>query len=291
MKLLCFFGLFFTTAVLGHMQLVYPPPFGADNNPHRTEPADEFLQYPHNCCGRTTPYPCRGYLKLLGTPQGKPTASWKAGTEQNWTISGIGNHYGGSCQVGFSVDQGKTFQVATSYQGNCPHRNAGNDANGQAFKFTVPADTPIGDAIFAWTWFNREQEFNMNCAAVTITGSDGSHASGEGAVVQSSATAAAAAAPSKSTYTKDGCTCTCDNPMPARALHHKRAGGIHVHPAKRNSVSFHQRPDLLVADDGKGCLTPHTVAEVKFPNPGPDVVTGDGEYPLELPTPPDKCGY
>ena len=30
-------------------------------------------------------------------------------------------------------------------------------------------------------------------------------------------------------------------------------------------------------------------AEVKYPNPGPDVVPGDGEYPLALPSPMDVC--
>ncbi|KAI9755468.1 MAG: hypothetical protein M4579_004259 [Chaenotheca gracillima] len=288
------FILCFATAVLGHMQLVYPAPFGADNNPHRTDPVDEFLQYPYNCCGRTTPFPCGGYLSLLGTPQGAPTASWEAGSEQNWTIAGIGNHYGGSCQVGFSVDKGKTFQVATSYQGNCPHRNSGSGPEGQAFKFTVPADIPTGGVVFAWTWFNREQEFNMNCAAVTITDSG---AAGNVAVAPAPTSAARLHAPLQpsSTYVTDGCTCTCDKPPAARAmLHHNRAGGVQIHhtPSKRDSsMPFHERPGLLIADDGNGCLTPHTVAEVKYPHPGPEIVAGDGEYPLQLPTPADKCGY
>lgn len=41
---------------------------------------------------------------------------------------------------------------------------------------------------------------------------------------------------------------------------------------------------MFVADDGNDCLTPHTTAELKYPNPGPDVVQGDGAYPLELPS-------
>jgi hypothetical protein len=40
---------------------------------------------------------------------------------------------------------------------------------------------------------------------------------------------------------------------------------------------------MLVADDGKGCLTPKADAELKYPQPGLEVVTGDGEYPLRLP--------
>jgi hypothetical protein len=49
-------------------------------------------------------------------------------------------------------------------------------------------------------------------------------------------------------------------------------------------MSFHERPLMLVADVGNGCLTPRTAAEVKFPDPGPDVVAGDGIYPLQYPT-------
>ena len=41
---------------------------------------------------------------------------------------------------------------------------------------------------------------------------------------------------------------------------------------------------MLIADDGNGCLTPKTTAELKYPHPGPEVVPGDGDYPLELPS-------
>ncbi|KAK4896235.1 hypothetical protein LTR27_005757 [Elasticomyces elasticus] len=228
-----------------HLQLHYPAPFNASNNPHLGDcGADPYLQYPYDCCGpydRWT-YPCRGYISLLGTPQGAPTATWQAGSEQSWNVSGIGNHYGGSCQVGFSVDKGDSFQTVTSYEGNCPHRNGGNGPEDQNFPFTVPADMPTGVHVFSWIWYNREQEFNMNCAAVEIT------------------------APAKS------------------------SGDYHGSPAARASsssshvsVAYHNRPEMLVADDGNGCLTPHTTAELKYPQPGPDVVAGDGEYPLELP--------
>ncbi|KAI9808230.1 MAG: hypothetical protein M1825_004687 [Sarcosagium campestre] len=276
---------FLFTAASGHMQLVYPPPFGAENNPHRTDPADEFLQYPFNCCGRATEFPCRGYLKLLGTPQGASTATWAAGSRQQWNISGIGNHYGGSCQVGFSVDQGKTFHVATSYQGNCPKRHGGNDASGQTFDFTVPADIPIGDAIFAWTWYNREQEFNMNCAAVSITGDFAT----ADVTIQSSFNASKQSSLDSQIYSKDGCICTCPSQeISKRAMHHHHhKGGVHIQ--ERRDVSFNDRPGMLFADINNGCFTPHTTAETRFADPGPDVVEGDGEYPLETPT--GDCGH
>ena len=48
-------------------------------------------------------------------------------------------------------------------------------------------------------------------------------------------------------------------------------------------VPFSARPTMLVADDSNGCLTPRTDAELKYPEPGPEEVVGDGEYPLRLP--------
>lgn len=96
------------TTACAHMELFSPAPFNSTHNPHRTSPLDPYLQYPYNCCGpndRWT-YPCRGYLSLLGTPEGAPTATWEAGSTQTWNLTGIGNHYGGSCQVGFSEDGG-----------------------------------------------------------------------------------------------------------------------------------------------------------------------------------------
>ena len=236
--------LFFAAACLGHMQLYFPAPFNATNNPHRITGADPYLQYPYDCCGPNDRwvYPCRGYLDLLGTPQGAPTAEWQAGSIQSWNISGIGNHYGGSCQVGFSVDKGKTFLVVTSYEGDCPHRNNGVGPDGQDFEFAVPKDLDNGVQVFAWVWYNREQEFNMNCAAVNIT------------------------APSTTLLPSESPTVT--------SL---------TQSSSSTPIAFSNRPLMLIADDGNGCFTPKTTAEVKYPDPGPDVVPGDGAYPLELP--------
>lgn len=234
------------------MQLFDPAPFNSSINPHRTTQADPYLEYPYDCCGLYDrwEYPCRGYLTslsssdgFLDSPEAAPTAEWQAGSSQTWTIAGLddlgGNHYGGSCQVGFSTDQGTTFRVAASYEGDCPHRNNGIGPDGQSFPFTVPADLPAGVQVFAWIWYNREQELNMNCAAVNITSSISSGAYG------------------------------------------RRIAKSVVPTA---NVAFDERPEMFVADDGNGCLTPHTTAELKYPQPGPDVVLGDGVYPLELPT-------
>ncbi|KAK3671031.1 hypothetical protein LTR78_009149 [Recurvomyces mirabilis] len=228
------------TTVWAHMELHSPASFNSTHNPHRTTPSDPYLQYPYDCCGpndRWT-YPCRGYLSLLGTPQGLPTATWEAGSMQTWNLTGIGNHYGGSCQVGFSVDGGNTFRVATSYEGNCPYRKNGVGPGGQDFAMRVPADLATGVQVFAWIWYNREQEFNMNCAAVNIT------------------------APTST-------------PGPYALLSTQ---------STLSTIPFSSRPEMFIADDGNGCSTPHTTAELKYPLPGPDVVMGDGEYPLALPS-------
>ncbi|KAK3072641.1 hypothetical protein LTR53_006456 [Teratosphaeriaceae sp. CCFEE 6253] len=73
---------------LAHMQLHYPAPFNASNNPH---------------LGDCSPDPHLQYRA--------PTATWQAGSIQAWSVKGIGNHYGGSCQVGSSVDKGMSFST------------------------------------------------------------------------------------------------------------------------------------------------------------------------------------
>ncbi|EEQ28554.1 conserved hypothetical protein [Microsporum canis CBS 113480] len=239
-----------------HMMLYYPPTFGAENNPHRTDSVDPYLDNPYNCCGRKTVYPCRGYLDLLGTNQGAPVATWEAGSSQNFSLIGTGTHWGGSCQAGFSTDQGKSWKVISSYEGNCPHRKGSNNRpEEQTFEFKVPSDMPAGDHVFGWTWINREQEFFMSCSSVTIT------APGKGGNSQS--------LPS---YTPRGM--------------HTRSTTSNI---KSSAIAFNDRPDFLVANINNGCKTTRTNAEVKYPNPGPDVVKGDGVYPLELPSPTDKC--
>lgn len=278
------------------MQLYWPPPFAAENNPHRTDAADPYLTYPYNCCGKTTPFPCKGYLNLVGTPQGAPVVTWTTGSSVNFSLTGIGNHYGGSCQVGFSVDNGTTWKVAKSFEGDCPHRNGGVDPAKQTFNFTVPVDMPSGNHIFAWIWINREQEFSMLCSSVKIVRGS-KHITPSPASPTSTAPRA-----TESSYTDDnGCRCQCpqspgelsfrnDNHIytPLKKRQENEASSVN---ASSGHVAFLDRPSFLFPDVGNGCETPKTSAEVKYPNPGPDVEPGDGVYPLALPSPADKCGY
>jgi hypothetical protein len=79
--------------VTAHMQLNSPPPFRAANNPHTLGTPDDEILFPYNCCGKKTPMPCRGYLSLLGTPEGASVATWKAGSQQTWSLSGPGKNF------------------------------------------------------------------------------------------------------------------------------------------------------------------------------------------------------
>ncbi|BEI80352.1 hypothetical protein CcaverHIS002_0108810 [Cutaneotrichosporon cavernicola] len=108
-----------------------------------------------------------GYNSVIGTDAGKSVATWAPGSTQTVSIGGTAVHGGGSCQLLLSFDGGHSFKVIQSVLGECPTT--------QTWDFTVPNDVPSGDAVFAWTWFNRlgNREMYMNCASVTISGGGG----------------------------------------------------------------------------------------------------------------------
>lgn len=337
-----------------HMHLHYPPTLKGANNPFTQGESDPYLNYNYGCCGRKVPGPCKGHLDLVDTDEGKPVATWEPGQKVNFTLSGSsttgvkgGTHYGGSCSVGFSTDKGKTFKTATTWNGNCPHREGSIDPSTQSFDFTVPADIPSGErTIFAWTWINREKEFNMNCAVVTIAGAnepqdpDNSTPSSSAAPKPSPTASTAPQKPStpptqpspshssqvpqqpsqtkpssvqptgSAQYTLQGCTCSCPyqtwspacscyeckSPTTKRLLVERKALELHKRhmqnaqklnvPARRaEAVAWNSRPDMLISIDypGASCHSKGNPFELEFPNPGPDVVEGDGEYKLAEP--------
>ncbi|KAL5895743.1 hypothetical protein ACKVWC_000954 [Pyricularia oryzae] len=151
------------SVVNAHMEMSFPAPLRSKYNPAATT-KDSDMVSPLSSSGSN--YPCKGYLSDLGTPGGKPSASFSPGQKSNMTIMGGAAHNGGSCQASLSYDKGKTFKVIQSWIGECPV------SGGSSFDFTIPSDAPAGDAVFAWTWNNKvgNPELYMNCAVVTIGG-------------------------------------------------------------------------------------------------------------------------
>lgn len=161
----------FTTSLLAfaglaaaHMEMSDPAPFRSKSNPNAGQNIDYSMTAPLDASGAN--FPCKGYHVDLGTPAGKPTKEYTAGQSASMTIIGSAVHGGGSCQVSLSSDKGKTFKVIHSWIGDCPVAGSGT------FPFNIPSDTPSGEYLLAWTWFNKigNREMYMNCAAVTIKG-------------------------------------------------------------------------------------------------------------------------
>lgn len=105
-------------------------------------------------------FPCKGYQNDAFVS----VATYKPGSQYDMSLSGSATHGGGSCQISLSYDTGKTFTVIESMEGGCPLTSN--------YTFTVPSDAPSGQALLAWTWFNKigNREMYMNCAQVTIDG-------------------------------------------------------------------------------------------------------------------------
>jgi hypothetical protein len=127
-----------------------------------------------------TDYPCSTSFSG-GTPM-----SVAKGTQHQIALVGSAVHSGGSCQISITYDKqpnkSSAFKVIKSFQGNCPVPGppGGNfAANAEmplpGLPYSIPDDAPAGDAIIAWTWFNKSgnREMYMRCAPIKITGSAG----------------------------------------------------------------------------------------------------------------------
>lgn len=174
-------------AAQAHMSIFYPPPLGGAPSINKQETTlDPEFNFPLGCCGSdggpTTPSPgpCRGHLDKFDTEE--PGVTWAAGQDAYFQLTDYsydpaapgGTHSGGSCQVGFSIDKGKTWKMAASYHGACPHATTDGSPEAQTFDFVVPKGIPAGDHLFGWVWLNREHESFVNCAKVSITNSSSS---------------------------------------------------------------------------------------------------------------------
>lgn len=172
------------------------------------------------------------------------------GSDQPLSFTGSAVHGGGSCQISITYDKAPTkdsvFKVIHSIEGGCPMRDAsgnnGNDANQvspSSYSFKVPDNLPTGEAVLAWSWFNKigNREFYMNCAPITITGGSAKRSD--------------------------------DDALLARNA---------TQLIERDVASYNSLPDMFVANIGGTCRVPDG-KNVKFPNPGSSVeVNGSADF-------------
>jgi hypothetical protein len=156
-----------------HMLMSNPVPYGAaslNNGPLDASGSD---------------FPCKQRSGVY--EKGGASNVYEQGSTQTLKFKGGATHGGGSCQVSVTTDlepnKNSVWKVIHSIEGGCPAKgaagNIGNDANADApdtYDFTIPENLPAGEYSLAWTWFNKigNREMYMNCAPVTITGSEGS---------------------------------------------------------------------------------------------------------------------
>jgi hypothetical protein len=151
-------------SITAHMIMAEPKPFGAPNN----SPLDP----------SGSDYPCK--MGASSSSTGGPTTEFKVGENSTLSFTGSAVHGGGSCQLAVTLDKNPTkdsaFKVIHSIEGGCP--GVGGPAT---FSFQVPEELPNGEAVFAWTWFNKigNREMYMNCAAITVSGGKGDKAAFE----------------------------------------------------------------------------------------------------------------
>lgn len=173
-----------SSQAVGHLVMIEPHPYNLDTAP--------LLQVAP--LGASLPFPCQT-TKL----HEETVTTLEAGKTTLVKFQGAAVHGGGSCQ--FSVAYGDTppsdasqWKVIYSIIGGCPAEAAGNipstgtDPQGRVigplcnndsgmeclrqFNVPIPKDIKNGNAMFAWTWFNKigNREMYMNCAPVKITG-------------------------------------------------------------------------------------------------------------------------
>lgn len=157
--------------VAAHMEVIKPPPYRSKFNPNVAQAnIDYSMTNPLQANG--SDFPCKGYNVDFNAPVGAPMETVTAGQTSSITLDGTASHEGGSCQISLSFDGGTSFKVVKSFIGNCVRVTpSGVDPN-QTYEYTVPSDAKSGNAIVAWSWFNKigNREMYMNCATITING-------------------------------------------------------------------------------------------------------------------------
>ncbi|KAL4946828.1 hypothetical protein BDV06DRAFT_229701 [Aspergillus oleicola] len=146
------------TSTSAHIQMSNPLPIRSPLDTESTGEKDYSYTNPLSTSG--SDYPCKGYAN----DPFKSVATYSPGSSYDLELQGSAVHGGGSCQIALSYDKGESFQVIHSMLGGCPIT--------KSYKFTIPTDAPNGEALLAWSWFNKvgNREMYMNCAQVTIGG-------------------------------------------------------------------------------------------------------------------------
>ncbi|PYH43338.1 uncharacterized protein BP01DRAFT_358593 [Aspergillus saccharolyticus JOP 1030-1] len=147
------------SSVSAHVQMSNPYPIRSPLNPNGGDNKDYSYTNPLSSDGHD--FPCKGYAN----DPFSSVANYSPGGSYSLELQGSATHEGGSCQISLSYDQGKSFKVIHSMIGGCPLTSK--------YQFSVPSDAPGGQALLAWSWFNKvgNREMYMNCAQVTIGGS------------------------------------------------------------------------------------------------------------------------
>lgn len=246
-------GMLATTAS-AHMQMMKPYPIRSPLNQNSNEKKDYSYNNPLSPSG--SDFPCKGYNNDPWQSQ----ATYSPGQIYDLELDGSATHGGGSCQISLTYDRGKTFKVIESMLGECPIA--------KNYTFQIPPDAPTGDALLAWTWFNKigNREMYMNCAMVTIGGSGSS-----GNKTQSSSTKG------NNRHSKNLIEKVMDGEMihlnhaPMENIVKKRDMTETMGQSK--ATAFDSLPPIFIANIQKegGCVTIEG-EEVNFPRPGPNVV-------------------
>ncbi|PLB44493.1 hypothetical protein P170DRAFT_459036 [Aspergillus steynii IBT 23096] len=158
MKSLLLAGGLLASSVAGHIQMSNPYPIRSPLNKDGSGQKDYSYTNPLSTDG--SDYPCKGYANDPFTS----VATYSPGSSYNLELEGSAVHGGGSCQIALSYDTGSTWKVIHSMLGGCPIT--------KSYQFTIPSDAQNGEALLAWSWFNKvgNREMYMNCAQVTIGG-------------------------------------------------------------------------------------------------------------------------
>ncbi|KAJ5295827.1 hypothetical protein PENANT_c001G01890 [Penicillium antarcticum] len=260
------------STVSAHMQLSKPYPIRSPLNKDAKGQKDYSYTNPLSSSG--SDYPCKGYAK----DDFEAVDTWAPGSSQEMTLEGSATHDGGSCQLSLTYDLGKTFKVIESIEGDCPIA--------KKYQFDIPSDAPAGDALFAWTWFNKvgNREMYMNCAMITIGGGErtanATTDSEERAVPKHMLEMAADDKKPVAKAMEEEATKAKNAPMPnddstpmAESMPKDQTKPKGHTKQTKAADSFDSLPDLFVAnvDQAGKCVTIEGEA-VHFPKPGPNLI-------------------